>query len=428
MMRQKRKNALLAGIAALSLSAVAAHAQSPDRPDSFLSSLMTRKTMTGGWNGGRVRLADAGLSFHGFYDGNFADVLPGGKRSGNGYAQQLGIGVDLDAAKLFGIQGGTVHIGFSQRQGRNASSDFIGNKLSVQEAYGAGETLRITELSYEQKLGTLVDAKGGFFPMGNDFADTPLGCDFMNVGFCAHPQNLPASSGWSDYPTGKWGGDVKLTPMPSLYIEAGVFDVNPGYYAKENGLKMSTSGSTGALIPVELGYTAHFAGLIGHYKLGAYWDTAKAADVITTPAIQDGRYGFYALGDQYLLHFGDSPKRGLIALGQVSYSDPSTALFQGTLLGALIAQGPLDARPADFADIGYVRAVLNGRVRSYKEATTSAASLSSGEGVLEMGYGFQATPWLLIHPNVQYVMDPGTFAYKHIPNAWAFGLQVKATL
>ncbi|NNM56262.1 MAG: hypothetical protein HKL97_03740 [Acidocella sp.] len=48
--------------------------------------------------------------------------------------------------------------------------------------------------------------------------------------------------------------------------------------------------------------------------------------------------------------------------------------------------------------------------------------------MLEMVYGFQATPWLLIHPNVQYVMDPGTFAYKHTPNAWAFGLQIKAAL
>ena len=415
---------LLATVAAGGLAVPAAHAQSAS--DSWLNSFLTRPTMTGDWNGGRTRLLDAGVLFHAFYDGNFADAMSGGHRTGNGYAQQLGFGVDLDTAKLFGLEGGTIHIGFNQRQGRSVSADFIGNRLAVQEVYGAGETLRVTELSYEQKIGTLVDFKGGFFPMGNDFAATPLGCDFMNVGFCAHPQSLPASSGWSDYPTGKWGGDIKLTPTPALYIESGVFDVNPGYYAQENGLKMSTSQSTGALIPVELGYTANLDGLTGHYKLGAYWDTSKVGDVITSSEIQSGRYGFYALADQYVMHFDNDPKRGLIVLGQVSYSDPSTALFQGTLVGALIAQGPFAARPADFANIGYVRAVLNGRKLNHVEATTGATNLSTGEGVLEVGYGFQATPWLLIHPNVQYIMNPGTFSYKHVANAWAFGAQVKA--
>lgn len=66
--------------------------------------------------------------------------------------------------------------------------------------------------------------------------------------------------------------------------------------------------------------------------------------------------------------------------------------------------------------------------RAGYEATGRPPPALPAEGVLEMVYGFQATPWLLIHPNVQYVMDPGTFAYKHTPNAWAFGLQIKAAL
>lgn len=415
------------GVILLGLSP-SAHAQSAEQ-SGFLKSFLTRKTMTGDWNGGRTKLENVGLTFKGFYDGNFADVTSGGKRKGNGYAQQLGILAKIDMGKLFGLSGGTLNIGFNQRQGRSVSSDFIGNKLAVQEAYGAGETLRLSELSYEQSFAKgVVDTKIGFYPMGNDFGVIEKGCDFQNVGFCAHPQNLPASSGWSDSPTAKWGGRIKLSPTPSLYIETGVYDVNPGYYEKENGLKISLSGSTGALVPVEAGYKAMIDNLPGDYKVGGYYDTSDAPSVTNAEDTLGGRYGFYAIGDQMLVSFGGAG-RGLVLMGMVSYSDPRTALFQGSALGGLIAQGLFAARPDDFIDVGYVRAMLNKRAVDVKEARDQdLTNLSTGEGVLEFGYGLQATPWLLLHPNVQYVMDPGTFSYSHISNAWVFGMQVKATL
>jgi porin len=420
------RNMFLSGAAVLGFASAA---QAQTQSSSFLDSFLTRQTMTGDWNGGRTKLKEAGLTFKGFYVGEFADAFSGGNRTGNGYAQQLGIGVDADLGKIFGLEGGTLSIGFNQRQGRSASADFVGNKLAVQEVYGAGETLRITEFSYDQKFAHgLVDTKIGFYPMGNDFGVIAYGCDFQNVGFCAHLQNLPGSSGWSDYPTGKWGGRIKISPTPSFYIQTGAYDVNPGYYEKENGLKISMSGSTGALIPIEAGYKADFGGLPGDYKVGAYYDTSDAASVTNANDMQSGRYGFYAIADQMLVNFG-GPKRGLIAIVAVSYSDPSTALFQGSVLSGLIAQGLFDARPNDFIDVGYVRAIINKRAVDAKEAANSTLTdLSTGEGVLEFGYGLQATPWLTIHPNMQYVMDPGTFSYKHTPNAWVFGLQIKATL
>ena len=389
---------------------------------------VNQKTLTGDWGGGRTKLEDAGITFTGGYVGDFADVASGGKRTGDDIASQFFGNVRIDTGKLFDLPGGALVIGFNQRVGRSATSDFVGNKLSVQQVYGAGETLRATEISYEQMFpGKFVDTKIGFYPMGNDFASTPLGCDFQNVGFCAHPQNLPSStSGWADNPQARWGGRIKFMPTKDVYVETGVFESNPTYTEAGNGLKVSTSGGTGAVIPVEFGYTASLDGLPGHYKTGAYWDTSDAADVTNSHEIDHGRYGFYALADQMILSFDGTSRRGLIVLGQVSYSDPSTALFQGTWLGALIAQGPFTSRPADYADIGYVRAVVNQRKIDREEAA-GLTDLSAGEGVLEAGYGIQATPWLLVHPNVQYVMDPGTFSYTHIPNAWVFGFETKVT-
>jgi porin len=432
--RQALKTILLTGAAFITLTN-AAPAQTVPAPAPY--NILTSPALTGDWNGGRTKLKRDGITISGSYTGEFADALSGGKRSGNDIASQFGLGMDVDLGKLAGLNGAILHFAVNQRVGRNTSADDIGNKLAVQEVYGAGETLRIVEMSYEQKLdGDQIDTKAGFYPMGNDFAGTALLLDFQNVGFCVHPQNLPGSSGWSDYPTGKWGGRIKYMPSgsPTTYIQIGVFDVNPTYSAKANGLKTSLSGSTGALIPLEAEYTAALgaAAMPGHYKAGVYDDTSSvknAADVTSAQtAMQTGRYGAYLLVDQMFVSFDGTPKRGLIAFAQGSYSDPQTAVFESTLDAGLVAQGPFAVRPKDFIALGYVRAGLNNRTINAKEFASHGvlSGLSDGEGVVELGYGMQATPWLLVHPNMQYITDPGTFAYnKKLKNAWAFGLQAK---
>lgn len=415
----------------LSSAAVAGFAHEAHAQETFWNSFLNRTTMTGDWDGGRVRLEDAGISFKASYTGQFADAISGGERQGNGYAQNFSVSTLLDTGKLFGLNGGTITIGFSQRQGRSVSADFIGNRIAVQSAYGVGETLRVAELSYEQLfVNNIIDAKIGFYPDGFDFGYTPIGCDFQNVGFCAHPQNLPAgTAGWADYPAARWGGRIKINVTRDIYWEIGTYDANPTYTEPGNGLKVSTSGSTGSMFPVELGYTPHFGGLPGHYKAGAYYDTSDAPDVTDSAEIDKGRYGFYAMADQMVVSFDGTANRGLIALAQVSYSDPRTSVLQGSWVGAVIAQGISAARPHDYISIGYVHSIINGRRLQEEEgATTPYTSLDNAEGDLEVDYGAQLTPWLQLRPNVQYVVDPGTFSYKHVPNAWVLGLQITANL
>lgn len=407
-------------------SMIAAQAQMPNN-------WLSQKTMTGNWNGARKKLESIGISPHGYYIGDFADAVSGGKRQGDGYAQEVNFGANVDLNRLAGLKGGKLHINFDLRYGHSVTTQDIGNVLQVQQDFGAGETLRLAEISYKQSFDkNFIDTQVGFFPIGNDFASTTLLCDFQNVGFCAHPQNLPDSSGWSDYPTGKWGGVIKMNVKRNFYVEAGVADVNPGYYAHTNGLKVSLSGSTGALIPVEVGVTTALgsARLPGHYKIGAYYDTSSTANVAIADRVDNGRYGAYLLADQMLFSFDGTNKRGLIGFAQASFSDPRTAVFANTLAAGFVAEGPFASRPHDFFDVGYVRAGINHRAINAESIKLAAErlpnyGLEEGEGIVEVGYGLQATPWLLIHPNVQYVDNPGAFSYKHTPNAWVFGLQTK---
>jgi porin len=95
----------------------------------------------------------------------------------------------------------------------------------------------------------------------------------------------------------------------------------------------------------------------------------------------------------------------------------------------LVAQGPLAVRPHDFIAVGYVRDYVNSNVINKQNALLESEgitdpNLALGENIVEVAYGLQATPWMQINPNVQYIGNPGAFTFKHTPDAWVFGVHV----
>jgi porin len=51
--------------------------------------------------------------------------------------------------------------------------------------------------------------------------------------------------------------------------------------------------------------------------------------------------------------------------------------------------------------------------------------LELGENILGAFIWLQTTPWMLLHPNVQYIGNPDAFSFKHVSDAWVFGFQTK---
>lgn len=400
-----------------------------------LENWLTQSTMTGDWGGLRTRLSQDGFNFRGSYIGEYAYSFSGGRRIGGDYAQQFAIGMDVDMGKVAGWTGGIFHISFNAREGRNTTADYIGNKIDVQEIYGDAQNFRLAELSYQQSLfNDTVDLKGGWLVMGDDFGRTAILCDFENDAFCAHPVSLPTNSGWSDYPLAKWGGRIRFNLPDDVYAETAVIQVNPTYALHDNGFKLSLQGSTGVLIPVEFGKTVKLgaAELPGHYKVGAYYDTSEAPNITNSSLTYKGRYGGYILADQMVWSLAPGTDRGLIVVANATISDMRTSQIPFYFTAALVAQGPFNARPYDFIAIGYVRDVVNNNLISKEKSLLEAQGvedpqLELGENIVELAYGLQATPWMQIHPNVQYIGNPGAFSFKHVPAAWVFGAHVGLT-
>jgi porin len=410
------------------LCAGAADAQS-------LSSWLAQPTMTGDWGGVRTNLANDGVTFFGQLQSQVAGVPSGGRGQGVDYDQQIVLQADFDLQKLLGWDGALFHLGVTDRAGRNVGSDYVGSKIEPLNDFGAGENFRLSNMSLEQNLfNKRVNILIGYYPDGNEFANSgALLCAFLVNGFCGHPNSLGQnSSGEQNAPGAQWGGRIKAYITPSLYNAVGIYDVNPSLQATDdNGFKLGTVNSTGAIIFDEFGLTGYIGpeGLVGHYKIGGYHDTSTVADIGNSKVEVSGRNTGYLLLDQMIYSFEPGTPRGIIVFGDATISDEKTSIDQSYFDTGVVIRGMMASRPADTLAFGWITANVNTRALNQLDAALAKEGAANpgfftAEQVVEMDYNYQVGPWLSLHPTVQYWIDPGATTFKQFPNAWLLGGQV----
>ncbi|WP_229520481.1 MULTISPECIES: carbohydrate porin [Massilia] len=388
-------------------------------------------TLTGDWGGARTAYARAGVNFRGDYVSETYANVAGGQRRGSAYAQQLRVGVDFDMERLAGWSGATVHFTVNDRRGTGISSDYIGNRLPVQEVYG-GLYTRLSEASVEQNLlGGRLNLRLGYFAMGNDLGGMAIGCQLVNAAFCAHPLSMSGNSGWYNYPNARWGAAVRYKLLPELLLRSGAFQNNPRLGDEHNAFKPFASGTVGVLLPLELEYAPGSApgsaALPGHYKLGVFHDSARAPRQGQAGTVGQ-RYGIYLLADQMIARDAANG-RGVAVFGQFTANPRESAQITRWYAAGLVKTGTFAGRDADTLALGLVHAELNPRLREFAAAsnpeTAGYVSLPAGESVVELTYGLQPRRWLGVRVGVQYIVDPGAFSYRSTHDAIALGSQLR---
>lgn len=391
-------------------------------------------TLTGDWGGLRHQLDEQGIKFTGDYSGETAYNAHGGQHRSARYSQNIKLGVQLDLGKLYGLHNGDkIQLTVNDRRGNSASEDLVGNRLPIQENYG-GLYTRLTELSYERTLFTpALNLKLGYMAMGNDLGglDSGILCNFMNAGFCGHPLNMSGGSGWTNYPNAHLGARVKYDFSPAWQLRVAAFNVDPQSNGNSSrAWHVGPKHTTGTVVPIELVYK-HTSELPGEYKLGYYYDSSNVQRIGSDKHVS-GRGGHYLLIDQALWNSQASEGRTLHAFGQYSAASKAASPFRRWYGAGLVLYKPFAGRPRDTVALGYGRAVPNPRSRDVLQQAAEASdnafpNLDSAEQLLELSYGYQATPWLILRPDVQYIIEPGAFSGEKIDNALILGLQVKAT-
>ncbi|HEY9132532.1 MAG TPA: carbohydrate porin [Dyella sp.] len=419
---------------AIGLSASADDAQQSDPPQRRIDSPAPgtnmqdwwhQQGMTGDWGGVRSRWRNAGVDIFSSYTVQTADIVNGGAKQGTSTNNQVILGANFDMAKLAGIDDGIFTFAMSDRYGSNASL-LAGTRVTIMSNYGEGENFRLANMSFKQNLyhGRL-SYQIGYFPAAAEFDYNPLLCSFLNQGFCGHPNSLAANtSGFQNPPGAQLGARVTAFFKPDLYLKVAVFDVNPTRFTDpDQGFRLDTQGTTGAIYLSELGWSPGFGDnhLPGHYKIGGYYDTSRAPDVVNAKLQHEGRYSGWVSLDQMIFNLGPDNSRGLVLFANWTESNRSTSQIASYDSLGLVFLGPFASRPSDVLSLGWAKSYLNESKLNALIAAKPKFGYLGAEQYIDLSYKFQLTPWMFFSPDVQYLMHPGVFSAKRYPNATVVG-------
>lgn len=382
--------------------------------------------LSGDWGGLRTQLLQEGIDFQLGYTTEIAYNTQGGDRNLLSNADQVTLGSTLDLDRLFGWANSTVQVTATYRSGGNLSSDAGLNTLQqVQEIYGRGQTWRWTQFWYDKRLlGDAVDIKFGRLGIGEDFFS--FACTFENLSFCGSiPGNIV--SDWYNFPVSQWGTRLKWNIHRDWYAQIGIYQVNPNYLTRDEAFRLNNPpGTIGAFIPVETGWSPKLGPqeLPGSYRIGAWYDTSNQPDVFTAanhlpleeapgvaPLMRRGERGVYGMFSQQILGSSQKKPGNVTIFLNLVQADKHTAIIDQALSIGCLIQGPLSARPQDDVGIAVGRTHVNSRVASgeaLENGLTGAALPTQGsEYPMELYYTVNATPWLALRPNIQYIANPG---------------------
>jgi porin len=396
------------------------------------------KYLFGDWFGARSELADEGIRPLALFIADPFGNVTGGRRRGFTEYDLLALDLLLDTDKLLGWHSGEFHIGFANNSGTSLSQKYVGNNFPIQLADVADANPRLTYLSYTQSLfDDKLSVRFGRLTInsvyGEEFAASQYFKAFTSVAFDLVPLgiflNAPGAFG---YPLTTWGARLKFEPVESFDVMAGCYNGDPEVKEGDrHGVDFTLRGP--AFVIGEVGYRRNYGtdppGLPGNLKVGAYFNGGNV-DVFDSGAAGRpnetvrARYGFYVLGDQAIIRWGDpAEKRHLGAFASfVCAPDRRVNQVPYFFDAGLVAYGFLPSRPRDFAAFGVAYGSYSGDLRRAEELqalTNPAVGIQSWEMTVEWSYGCTVRPGLLVQPSIQYLINPG--GNKAIPNALAIG-------
>lgn len=375
----------------------------------------------------------------------FAGNVAGGTRQGSTFANQIGFQADIDWQRVAGLTGFSTHLIMVNRSGSSDSHLFGDNLLPVQEIYGAGGDVAFHLVSIygqETLFDRALDIAAGRMNVENDFASSPLYCNFMNNMLCGDPKALPGGDiGHSAYPDAAWAARIRVRPTPDTYIETGVYEVNQALYSDQgfrSGFDFGAARDSGVYVPVEIAWEPMLgdAHLPGHYKLGFGYDSSHYAGFPDTvsrngavASIRHGNTQGWLLLDQMLARNGSGDADGVIALAGFISNDAGNSPYAEQYFAGLIDRGFWPARPKDAAGILFDYSTVSGRLGKAEAAElafglpldNAATGIQTHEMVLEFNYQVHVVNGLTFQPEFQYVFRPN--GQSNIPDSVVLGFK-----
>jgi porin len=376
------------------------------------------------WGGLRERLIDKGFSFDVVYTGDLAANTKGGLKRESTYMSLLDLAMTADTAKAGLWENGRffVHGLMTHDEGR-LTGDFVGDRQTVSNIEAPTRTARLFEAWYEhQFLEERLSLLGGLHDFNSEFDVTEYADLFINdgVGF---QSDISANARPSAFSLTAPGARLKWLPQDEWEFLLGLYDGNPGDADEVRHVgRWDFSKEDGVFIAEEAAHRHRIGDLPGALKLGAWQNTGDFNDVLAVdasgdPVVHDGNYGIYFVGEQFI--YREKENQGLAAFVKMGGAPEDRNEISFYWNAGLNYLGPIPGRDQDQAGFAVARAYISD---DFRQTQASDAA----ETVLEWTYRAHICDNFSVHPDVQYVINPG--ADHDLDNALVTTLRFEVVL
>jgi porin len=410
--------------------------------------------LTGDWGGLRSYLENHGITLTFNDTTDFLSNTSGGIKTGS-----VGVGavqpqLYLDLEKLAGLQGDLIHAHGLITYGPLFSETYLGNILGVSNIE-AGSTTRLYALWYEHTApGNLWSLRFGLMLADSQFIQSQTASSFINNAISWPPflaANLPA--GGPAYPLPAPGMRLRVQPRNDIQLQAAVFSGDPSGGDGSNLSAPLPTGTVfsfrgGAFFIAEASYLPdqNNNGLPGAYRVGAWYHTSahfadqrfdntglSLANPLSTgiPLEHNGDWGIYGMVDQMLYRVPGTDAQGLSAFARAGGVLNDRNLIGFYADGGFVYQGLMAGRPNDKVGVAAAVARIGDNARGLDADTGFYGNffypVRSSEAMIEMTYQAQLKPWLIVQPDLQYIINLGGGVLNPDgtlrKNAWVIGVR-----
>jgi porin len=386
------------------------------------TSLATRSTLTGDWNGTRTRLEERGITLAFVTTTEIMRNVSGGADCGTAQLDNEDLQLTVDAEKLVGWPGAQLFV-YGLRNGGHSPSEYAGDLQAVSNI-DAPSTTKLFEAWLDQSFGEPLSVRAGLYNVNSEFDAKDNAKAFLNSSHgIGREWSQAGLNGPSIFPTTSLTARVRYDGAHGGYALAMVADGVPGEPGNPYGTHLHLSRDDGALLATEWGWAspADDAGVrrvragAGAWRFTNAFDHLCDVDASGAPISIRGNRGAYAFVEGTL--WRDAARR-VAGYARGGVADARVNTVGSLFAGGLVGDGWVPFRSNDRVALGVAIAAhgTDSRLDMVEHGSAPASEIA-----WELTWQAKVTPWLMLQPDVQIVRNPGADASRR--TATLFGLR-----
>ena len=357
---------------------------------------------------------EAALTFEAAYTAEGWRNVRGGISSDGAFLDNLDLVATLDAGHL-GLTATTLSIA-ALYNNHETFSDKVGDLQAVSNIDTDG-SLRLYEAWLEHNFDR-ASVKLGLMDLNSEFDVNETGSLFINSSHGIGPDfSQVGENGPSIFPITGLGARVQVDLGGRTTLRLGAFEGTPGDPDRPRDTTFHLDDDEGHLFVVQLNRVLTEDSLVA---LGVWRHTGRVYPMEDAEiAARRHSTGAYALIEGIVTHLDTREVRAFLRAGVADAQVHQISRYQGA---GLTVSGPLFSNGQRDEMVGLaVGAITNGgSFRRLQRATGSP--VNSHEVAIELTYQVQLTPSLVLQPEIQYIVNPGTDPRLH--NSLVVGLRL----